>query len=105
MLIKNCVSNFRLLSLKKILLLCNLHQKTANGPLDGVIALVPYFGYIRQALLFYKGEPISASFFKIKVQNIDPTPLLTSIFKDFKDYIVVSPDKGSLARTRLLSNY
>lgn len=111
--------------LMELLLLIDAAKRSGA---DRVIALVPYFGYSRQDRLSYKGGPISASlmatlleaagtdhlitldlhsqqsFFKIKVQNIDPTPLFASLFKDVKDCVVVSPDKGSVDRAHLLSH-
>ncbi len=95
-----------------------------------VIAAIPYFGYSRQDRPSYEWGPISArliatmleaagvdhvitldlhskqveGFFKVGVQNIDPTLLLASYLKDIQDIVVVSPDIGGLIRARKLAD-
>jgi ribose-phosphate pyrophosphokinase len=95
-----------------------------------VIAAIPYFGYSRQDRPSYEWGPISArliatmleaagvdhiitldlhskqveGFFKIGVQNIDPTLLFASYLKDLQDIVIVSPDIGGLIRARKLAD-
>jgi ribose-phosphate pyrophosphokinase len=95
-----------------------------------ITAIAPYLGYSRQDKRSpYPHAPIAASlvsrlieasgidrlitvdlhstqsegFFKIAVQNIDPIPLFSPLFKDIDNAIVVSPDLGGLSRAQRLS--
>ncbi|KKQ33040.1 MAG: Ribose-phosphate pyrophosphokinase [candidate division TM6 bacterium GW2011_GWF2_37_49] len=91
-----------------------------------IIAVVPYLGYGRQDRPTYNYGPISArlvaslievagvdhlitldlhspqveGFFRIDVQNLNSAPIFAELFRDRKDFVVVSPDTGGLQRTQ-----
>jgi ribose-phosphate pyrophosphokinase len=94
-----------------------------------IIAAIPYFGYSRQDRSSYECGPISAKlvatllesagvdhiivvdlhskqiegFFKIGVQNIDPTSFFAAYIEKSNDIVVISPDIGGLIRARRLA--
>lgn len=94
-----------------------------------IIAAIPYFGYGRQDRPSYNHGPISASlvarliessgidrvitldmhskqsegFFRIGVQNLDPSSLFATLFRELENCIIVSPDVGGFARAQKLA--
>ncbi|ETZ04905.1 MULTISPECIES: ribose-phosphate diphosphokinase [Holospora] len=94
-----------------------------------IISIVPYFGYSRQDRPAYKWGPISArliaamleaagidhivtldlhskqaeGFFKMGVQNIDPSVFFSSYLEKSPDLTVVSPDIGGLVRAQKMA--
>ncbi|MGC8692013.1 MAG: ribose-phosphate diphosphokinase [Thermoplasmata archaeon] len=93
-----------------------------------IISVIPYFGYARQDKRFNEGEPISAktlakhlsmdvdkiitvnlhnpeilNWFSVPSYEIRAEKLLAKYFEKFNPDIIVSPDKGSVERAKLLS--
>ncbi len=93
-----------------------------------IISVIPYFGYARQDKRFNEGEPISAKilakhlsedvdkiitvnlhnpdilkWFNVPSYEIRAEKLLAKYFEKFNPDLVVSPDKGSIERAKLLA--
>ena len=114
-------------NLMELLFLVDIAKSAGS---NNIIAVIPYFGYSRQDRSTGSNDSISASlvarlletsganmvitldlhsqkiekFFKILVQNLDPTSLFAEIFKDTENAIIVSPDVGGVARARKLAD-
>ncbi len=93
-----------------------------------ITSVIPYFGYARQDKRFNEGEPVSAktlakhlsmdvdkiitvnlhnpeilNWFSVPSYEIRAEKLLAKYFEKFNPDIIVSPDKGSVERAKLLS--
>lgn len=102
-----------------------LIDAASRGGASQIILVIPYFGYSRQDRPIY-GSPISASvvanclqqagadhlitidlhspqiadFFNIPVQNLETFCLFAPILSGYNNFIIVSPDAGSIIRSQ-----
>jgi ribose-phosphate pyrophosphokinase len=106
-----------------------LTETVKRSGAKSITAIVPYFGYGRQDKNSYKNEPISISllalllkasgidkiitldlhskesenFFKIDIENLDPSLIFIPLIDKSNNNIVVSPDAGGIIRAKNLS--
>ena len=110
----------------EFLLMINAAKENGAGK---VIAVVPYFGYARQHMIYKSGEPVSskvmlssienfcdslivveihdlgtAKFSKRGLVNVKIVKPLVEYYKDKKIDFVVSPDDGGLERAKELAD-
>lgn len=107
--------------LMELLLLADAAKRAGSSR---ITVVTPYLGYSRQNKNSHLHEPTSASliaklievagvdciaavdlhsenlidFFTIELRNINPLPLFLPFFLPIYDYVIVSPDAGSIAR-------
>ncbi|MCL5803380.1 MAG: ribose-phosphate diphosphokinase [Thermoplasmataceae archaeon] len=111
----------------EFLLMLNAAKENGAGR---VIAVIPYFGYARQHMIYKSGEPISsmvmlksvenfcdslivveihdlgtARFSRKGLRNVKIVKPLVDYYSDKKIDYVVSPDDGGLERARELSGF
>ena len=111
----------------EFLLMINAARENGAGK---VIAVIPYFGYARQHMIYKSGEPISsmvmlnsienfcdslivveihdlgtARFSRRGLKNVKIVEPLVKYYSDKKIDYVVSPDDGGLERAKELSGY